>query len=77
MKCPFCSREINPEITQRLERWGRTKDYRCPRCNMFLKRELEGWNKLNLIYGWKSIKEMLEERDWISELYKEHNIKGR
>jgi len=58
MKCPFCEREIKPEITNQLESWGIIKISKCPRCIMIIKTELDGFNKVK---RFRHIKEILKE----------------
>ena len=59
MKCPFCEREINQEITEKLEIWGIIRIKNCPKCKMCIGTELKGFNKKKK--GLKLLKDILEE----------------
>jgi len=66
-KCPFCNREIEPEITRYLEPWGIIIRKHCPKCSIFLGQELKSFNRRKK--GLRSIKEILLDRPpWYAKI---------
>jgi len=63
MKCPYCEREVNIELTEKLEVWGIIQERRCPRCKMLISAHLKGLNEMRKgrLPGLTHIKEILKE----------------
>jgi len=59
MKCPNCGLTAIPEKTQYLEVSGVITKFHCPGCKTFFNAERNAFHKQ---YGFRSIKEILEER---------------
>lgn len=58
-KCPFCNREIKPEINNQLENWGIVVKKVCPKCNMVIGTELKGFQSQR--HKFRHIKEIIKE----------------
>ena len=59
-KCPFCERTIVPEYKKSAQVGFILTQYYCPRCNMFLRQEME---KFKSKRKWYSLKELLKKKN--------------
>lgn len=55
MFCKICEKEIEPEYTERLENWGRTKTIYCPKCHTNLVLRIIGRNERKSLSPLKEI----------------------